>query len=120
MCRQVPGFATRQFPHGESNYAVFTGVLNKYMELAPTGEIETLNRFLADLLGCSVTCVYEELEKLLNHILPKKNLDEYGMTKEEVTTFADSVLENQQRLLANNYVPLSRDNIIDIYQGLFS
>lgn len=31
----------------------------------------------------------------------------------------DSVIEKQQRLLANNYVPLSREQISNIYKNLF-
>lgn len=62
---------TYHVPHGESNYALFTGVLNKYMEKKPDGEIAKLNAYLADLLGCNIQNVYAELEKLLNRILPK-------------------------------------------------
>lgn len=111
--------AAYHVPHGESNYAVFFGVLNKYMELDQTGGIAAFNQFLADNLNCSVTYVYQELEKLMNGILPPKSLHEYGMTQEEINLFADSVLENQQRLLANNYIPLSREQIIDIYREVF-
>ena len=52
--------------HGESNYAMFTGVLNNYMEIKSDGEIARLNEFMARILGCDVDVVYEELEKLLN------------------------------------------------------
>ena len=52
--------------HGESNYAMFTGVMKNYMEIRQDGEIERLNQFIADILGCKVEDVYEELEKLLN------------------------------------------------------
>lgn len=31
--------------HGESNYAMFTGVLNNYMEIKSDGEIARLNKF---------------------------------------------------------------------------
>lgn len=59
-------------PHGESNYAMFTGVMNCYMSIKSDGEIAKLNRFIADILGCEPENVYAELEKLLNVILPKK------------------------------------------------
>lgn len=36
--------------HGESNYAMFTGVLKNYMEIKQDGEIAVMNRYLADLL----------------------------------------------------------------------
>ncbi len=111
--------ATYHVPHGESNYAMFTGVMKNYMEIKKDGEIAVINQYLADRLGCPTDSVYDELEKLLNNILEKKPLHEYGMRKEDIEWFADSVLENQQRLLANNFVPLDRARIIKIYSELF-
>ena len=111
--------ATYHVPHGESNYAMFTGVMKNYMEIRTDGEIATLNRFIADILGCSTENVYEELEKLLNHLIQKKPLHEYGMREEEIEEFTDSVIENQQRLLANNFVPLDRERMIKIYRELY-
>lgn len=111
--------ATYHVPHGESNYAMFTGVMKNYMEIRTDGEIATLNRFLADILSCSTENVYEELEKLLNHLIQKKPLHEYGMREEEIEEFTDSVIENQQRLLANNFVPLDRERMIKIYRELY-
>lgn len=111
--------ATYHVPHGEANYAIFTGVLKNYMEIKTTGEIEILNQFIADILKCDVKNVYNELENLLNHLLQKKSLMEYGMKKEEIEVFADSVIQNQQRLLSNNFVPFDRDRIIKVYSELF-
>ena len=111
--------ATYHVPHGESNYAMFTGVMKNYMEIKKDGEIAKLNRFIADILGCSTDDVYEELEKLLNHLIQKKPLHEYGMREEEIEEFTDSVIENQQRLLANNFVSLDRERMIKIYRELY-
>ena len=58
------------------------------------------------------------MENLLNRILPKKPLHEYGVTDEDVVTFTDSVLNTQGRLMANNFVPLTRDDVLDIYKKL--
>lgn len=107
-------------PHGESNYAMFTGVFRKYMEIDPDGAISGLNRLMAEILGCEAADVYEEIERLLNgSILQKKALHEYGMTEEMIEEFTDSVIANQQRLLGNNYVFLDRDALIEIYTKLF-
>lgn len=109
---------TYHVPHGESNYALFTGVLNKYMEKKSDGEIAKLNAYLAELLGCDVKNVYAELENLLNRILPKKPLREYGVTDSDVIMFTDSVLTTQGRLMANNFVSLNHDDVLDIYKKL--
>ena len=111
--------AVYHVPHGESNYAVFTGVMNQYMRLKTDGAIAELNQFMANILGCEVANLYTALEDLLGCLIPKKSLREYGMTEAEIEAFADSVVENQQRLLANNFVPLKRDQIRDIYRAIY-
>ena len=55
----------------------------------------------------------------MNHLIQKKPLHEYGMREEEIEEFTDSVIENQQRLLANNFVPLDREHMIKIYRELY-
>ena len=106
-------------PHGESNYAMFTGVLKNYMEIRQDGEIAVMNDFLANLLGCSADEVYERLEDLLNQILPKKPLRAYGVAREELKDFARSVMETQGRLMGNNFVPLDADRVLKIYEELY-
>ena len=111
--------AVYHVPHGESNYAMFTGVMKMYLSVRTDGAIAQLSAFLAQRLGCQPGEVFAELEKLLSCLLPKKALHEYGMKEEEIDAFTDSVIENQQRLLANNFVPLSRDQIFAIYRALY-
>ncbi|KMO85946.1 4-hydroxybutyrate dehydrogenase [Megasphaera cerevisiae DSM 20462] len=106
-------------PHGESNYAMFTGVMNCYMTIKSDGEIATMNTFIAGLLDCKVKDVYVELEKLLNIVLPKKALHEYGVNQEDLREFTSSVMVNQGRLMANNFVVLDADAVYGIYQTLF-
>lgn len=104
--------------HGESNYAVFTGVLKNYMEIRQDGEIALLNQYLAELLGCPVPEVYEKLEDLLDKILPKKRLHEYGVTHQDLSKFAESVMATQERLLKNTFVPLDGWRVLKIYEEL--
>ena len=111
--------ATYHVAHGEANYAMFTGVMKNYMEIKTDGEIAVLNKFIADIMGCDTAAVYEELEKLLNIMIQKKPLHEYGMKEREILEFTDSVIENQQRLLGNNFVELDRDRMIKIYRELY-
>lgn len=105
-------------PHGESNYAVFTGVLKNYLEIKKDGEIAVMNEFLANILHCDVKNVYDEFENLLNRILQKKHLHEYGVTEEDIKDFADSVMKTQGRLMANNFVELDHDRVLKIYKEL--
>jgi len=110
---------TYHVPHGEANYQFFTAVFKCYQAKQPKGRIQDLNTLLAGLLHCSPEGVYDRLELLFGQLLQKNNLRFYGMKREEIETFADTVMQKQGRLLANNYVALSRDEIRDIYLSLF-
>jgi 4-hydroxybutyrate dehydrogenase len=90
------------------------------MEIKKDGEIAVLNNYIAGILGCAANNVYAELEKLLSCIMERKPLSAYGMTKEEIQSFTDSVIANQQRLLANNFVFLDRDRIVKIYTEMYA
>ncbi|WP_349947114.1 4-hydroxybutyrate dehydrogenase [Lacrimispora sp. BS-2] len=105
--------------HGESNYAMFTGVLKNYMEIRRDGEIAVLNQRLSRLLGCGEEEVYDKLDELLGTVLPKKSLHEYGVKPEELPVFAKSVMERQGRLMANNFVPLDEERVLKIYRELY-
>lgn len=105
--------------HGEANYAMFTEVFKTYAAIDPNGSIKELNLFLAGILGCEPAFVYEEIEKLLNHILLKKALRDYGVTKVDLETFTEAVMTKQTRLMANNYVPLAREQVLGIYTKLY-
>ena len=106
-------------PHGESNYAVFTGVFKAYQALKPMGKIEVLNEFLSNMLNCDKDKVYDEIEVLFNHLIPKKALHEYGVKEEELPDFTTSVIEKQQRLMANNYTTLDWEKVYEIYKELY-
>lgn len=111
--------ATYHVAHGESNYVMFTGVLNMYQKLKPQGRIQKLKKLLAELLECEEDAVYEKLEELLNHLCMKKALHEYGVTKGELREFTESVMKGQGRLMANNYTELSEDVVYEIYEKLW-
>jgi 4-hydroxybutyrate dehydrogenase len=110
---------TYHVAHGESNYALFTGVLKEYLSHKQDGEIATMNRFLASILHCQPDTVYDALEALLNQILPKKPLREYGVTEEDLNIFTKSVIETQGRLMSNNFVPLDAECVYKIYHTLY-
>ncbi|AYD41102.1 iron-containing alcohol dehydrogenase [Clostridium fermenticellae] len=106
-------------PHGEANYQMFIEVFKTYYKKKPEGKIKNINRILANILNCDISNVYESLSNILDKLLARKPLREYGMKKEEIQSFTDSVISGQQRLLVNNYVPLSREEIVSIYKNLF-
>lgn len=110
---------TYHVPHGEANQQLFTEVFRMYKKIRPVGKIENLEIHLAKVLNAPLVRVWDELDILLERVLPRKPLKEYGMKREEIEFFADSVLENQKRLLNNNYVTLSRQQMIDIYTRLY-
>lgn len=106
-------------PHGEANYLFFTEVLKTYDRRMPAGKIREFNGIVAEILSCSEKDVYDELERVLDDVMERKPLEEYGMKQEEIEGFAGDVIKGQQRLLANNYVPFSTEDIINIYRKLY-
>ena len=110
---------TYHVPHGEANYEFFTEVFKTYNKKNPNGKIKTLNIFLAGILGCKETEVYEKMEVVLGKLIEKKPLKAYGMKPEECEGFTESILVTQQRLLNNNYVPLSKEELLAIYKNLY-
>ncbi|MDR1628596.1 MAG: 4-hydroxybutyrate dehydrogenase [Oscillospiraceae bacterium] len=109
----------RHVPHGEANYAMFSGVYKTYQKMKPNGSIQELNALLSDILSCDEAEVYDALDRLLNKILQKKSLREYGVSEAELAQYTQSVFEKQQRLLANNYVPFDEAIIKEIYLQLY-
>jgi len=111
-------------PHGESNYQFFVPVLKLYEKKAAGGKIEELKNILKACMVnggfCSAGCNESSiglLKGLLDKVLPAKKMSEYGVVQEDIVPFAQSTVDNQQRLLKNSYVPLSKDEIQAVYQG---
>lgn len=115
-----PVGGTYHVPHGEINYQFFIEVFKMYDSVNPNGKIKSLKTYFADLLGLDMNGdVFGELGLVLSELIEKKPLNTYGMKQGEVQEFTDLVIETQQRLLGNNYVPLSSDQIRQIYQTLY-
>ena len=105
--------------HGEANYQFLTAVFARYQELKPDGKLKGLNEFLSELLECDAKDVYTELEKLLDQIIARKSLHEYGMKEEEIESFAKNVEKTQQRLLNQSYVKFTWQQMAEIYKKLY-
>ena len=106
---------TYHVPHGESNYALFGKVLEKYDAIMPDGKIAEFKKTIARILGGTEDDAIENLNTLLETILHLKPLREYGFREEDIEIFTKSVIENQQRLVTNSYVPLTEELIRNIY-----
>ncbi|MCR0524492.1 4-hydroxybutyrate dehydrogenase [[Clostridium] innocuum] len=104
--------------HGEANYQFFTAVFQKYENLKQDS-VRAVKELFCDALSCTSEEVFPQMEALFSSLLPKKPLREYGMQEAEITAFTDSVIKTQQRLLTNSAVPLSKEDIQDIYQVLY-
>ena len=106
-------------PHGEANYQFFTEVFKLYNKKNPNGIIRELNELYAEILHTTIDKVYEDLDKLLGNLISKNPLQTYGMKLEDIEGFTKNVIETQQRLLANNYVEFSREEIKEIFSTLY-
>ncbi len=107
-------------PHGEANQAMFMAVLNHYRQKKPIGKLNQLEDLLAMILNCESHEALDQLKQITEKILPAKPLSSYGVKFEELNTMAQTVFDGQQRLLVNNYVPFSTDDILAIYQKRYA
>lgn len=94
-------------PHGESCYQYFLPVLRYYKANSTGGKLAKLEALLCDILHAEDGLA--ALAGLLERILPRKPMSAYGATQADVEAFAVSTIENQQRLLARAYVPVTLD-----------
>ena len=106
--------ANYHIPHGKANYMVFEAVFQMYKELGV--DLSLLENLLATVLVCDKADVWSELFSLLEKILPNQSLSAVGADSAKCVEMARSVIENQQRLLVNNPIPLSQEQINQIYQ----
>ena len=105
-------------PHGEANTRLLMPVFNAYLAKQPEGRIHDLTFVLHRAFGLGPSGnPWAKLSTMLDLLLPPKKLREYGMTEAEIEAFSDLVIATQQRLLVNNYVALSREEIRDIYKS---
>ncbi len=106
-------------PHGDANYQFFTEIFKLYDRKAPEGIIKEVNELYSGLLGVRADRVYDTLDELLGSLTTKNPLRTYGMQEDDIDGFTENVLLSQQRLLNNNYVPLSKEEIRGVYAELF-
>ena len=113
-----PVGANFHVPHGLANYIMFTACFRAYAKNgADMGDVEGV---LKEVLKLDAGAdPWEALTELLDKILARKPLKEVGMTKENISEFARTVLETQGRLLGNMPVELSQRDLEEIYSECF-
>ena len=106
-------------PHGQSNQLMFKDVMKKYKAIRPSGSISKLETIITECLGGETENALEALYSLLDKILVKQPLRDFGVKESDLPVFAKDVIATQQRLLKNNYIPLSEAQILDIYKAAY-
>lgn len=109
-------------PHGQSNQLMFRAVMEKYKEIKPVGRINDLENVIADALEIpagSNTDALKKLYELMDRVLKAEPLHKFGVKESDLSVFANSVINTQQRLMRNNYVELTEEQVLDIYKEAF-
>lgn len=109
--------STCHVPHGESNYALFAGILRHY-EQHQVSALTALQDILARELDCAPAEALPRLDALLQEVLPLKPLSAYGMEPGQARSFAEAVFQTQQRLLGNSPKKMNIDEMSAIYSAL--
>ena len=59
------------------------------------------------------------LYELMDKVLKKEPLRNFGVKESDLPVFAEDVIKTQQRLLKNNYVELSEEQVLEIYKAAY-
>ena len=106
-------------PHGEANQLVFAATFRKYKEKKPVGKLNDLEALFAQALECEPEEALERAFALFDQVQPRKPRREVGISDAEFEGFAKGVIAGQQRLLGNNYVELSQEDMVEIYRSVY-
>ncbi len=106
-------------PHGEANQLVFAATFRKYKEKKPIGKLNDIENIFSEILNVPADEALEAAFAMFDRIQPRKPLKDYGISEDELRGFAEGVEAGQKRLLSNNYVPLTVDEMIEIYQAVY-
>ena len=106
-------------PHGQSNQLMFKDVMEKYREIRPSGKINDLEDIIGTCLGVAQSEAFPALYELMDKVLKKEPLRNFGVKESDLPVFAEDVIKTQQRLLKNNYVELSEEQVLEIYKAAY-
>ena len=93
--------------------------MEKYKEIKPEGRINDLEKMIGKCLDVAQDDALPVLYTLMDQILKKEPLREFGVKESDLPVFAGEVIKTQQRLLKNNYVELSEQQILEIYKSAY-
>ena len=106
-------------PHGQSNQLMFKDVMEKYREIRSSGKINDLEDIIGTCLGVSQIEAFPALYELMDKVLKKEPLRNFGVKESDLPVFAKDVIKTQQRLLKNNYAELSEAQVLEIYKAAY-
>ncbi|MFV0362920.1 MAG: iron-containing alcohol dehydrogenase [Suipraeoptans sp.] len=101
-------------PHGKANHMVFEGTFNMYRELG--ADLSPAEEILSEIFSCSKEESFGKMFALLDFVLEREKLGALGVDEAKCDEMAESVITNQQRLLAKNPIELSKEQIKTIYK----
>ena len=114
-----PLSGTYHVTHGLANSIFLVAVLKMYDRLEQRDNLIALKQILANEMDCDIHVVFDELDAMLHALLEVPTLSSLGMKEEEIETFSESVIQNQQRLMSNGYINLDKEQVKEIYRLLF-
>jgi 4-hydroxybutyrate dehydrogenase len=111
-------------PHGLTNSLFLGPVMKLYAKKAPEGT------FLKDLakiictemeIEADTKGTFKALDKMIDSILPREKLRTFGMPADSSYKYAQNVLDpnRQKRILDNNYVSLSVEEVANLFDELY-
>ncbi len=108
-------------PHGETNYQFFVSIFEMYQREKGGEKLDILAELITKELqfigmSCEKEHAFARLGDMLGKLMPLKLLREYGMSENEIESFAQNVIDNQQRLLVNSYIPFTTEKAQEIYR----
>lgn len=108
-------------PHGAANYLFFMGIFRAYAQKNPNGTILDITQVLNRVMGLNGTTqeAFSSLSDLLLQVVGPCHLGAYIKDKSKIQWYVEKVYETQQRLLIHNYVPLSQEEMVDIWEALY-
>ena len=111
--------AVYHIPHGQSNQLMFKDVMEKYKQIQPEGRINELEDLIAECLDTTQSDALPALYELMDKVLKKEPLRNFGVKESDLPVFAGDVIKTQQRLLKNNYTDLSEEQVLEIYKAAY-